>query len=256
MLLKWTSAAGDEIQFIDPYRLRDIEGIGLPPAAINLQKAPYQDGKTFIEEVIFERVIDIQCRIGSINHETLFQRRKTLNEALSQKLGIGTLEYDCGETYDIKCVPSGVEYPGGNARSPYHQLAMISLVAPDPFWYQGEETETLIEGPQTITNAGDITPVTIEITDCQDPKITNETTGKFIELDLTIGATETLTINTKYGERSVLLDDGVNIINHFPDLVQDSEFWQLVTGDNIIRLEATSATPTATLKYKTRHLGI
>lgn len=67
-----------------------------------------------------------------------------------------------------------------------------------------------------------------------NPKILNETTGKFMRIIVTLKSGDVLRITTGRGNKRIELN-GVNI-SHKKD--RDSEFFQIVTGKNILKYSA------------------
>jgi hypothetical protein len=91
--------------------------------------------------------------------------------------------------------------------------------------------------PTTATNSGDsITTVIVSINGpCANPIVTNSTTGELIQLNITLTAGDVLTVNTKFGSKSVvLIDSDGNMSNQMATLDPSSTFWQLAIGDNQI----------------------
>ena len=76
--------------------------------------------------------------------------------------------------------------------------------------------------------------------------IKNLTTGKTINLDTTLMAGESVTIDTTPGVRTVTKNDGTNL---FGDLSADSSLWPLVKGTNAIQLEMSSADANSSIQY-------
>jgi len=71
-------------------------------------------------------------------------------------------------------------------------------------------------------------------------------TGKTLNLDVTLTAGETVTIDTTPGTRSVTKNDGTNL---FGELSATSSLWALAKGSNAIQLEMSSATSSSSIAY-------
>ena len=115
-------------------------------------------------------------------------------------------------------------------------------------WVAGQQLTSIenlgtVEAYPIITFKGIIT----------NPKITNVTTNRFIELDkTTTSSNDTIVINMK--ERIITLN-GVSIAS---DRTIDSVWWSLATGENKIRLTTDNLSDInfGTIKYKIGYQGI
>jgi Phage tail protein len=247
-----------------PFLLHKLDGLGDVDADIQTQKAPFQDGSTYIGSVLQERAISMQIVIRASDTKTLLQQRQFLASVFNPKLGPGTLRYENDETIrEIEAVPDGVPvFPSGKEnRGPIFQTALINLVCPNPFWKSTEITEEptfepLFEFPfesefemgmqrdqRIIVNDGDApAPLYIEFFGpAVNPIIINKTTGEFIKVNQTLQEGEVMKIDTAPGKKSVYFvqPDGTerNVFNWI-DL--ESTFFQLVVGENEIEYSADS----------------
>ncbi len=252
-----------ELKSSAPFLLQSIEGLGDVDADIQTQKAPFQDGSTYIDSVLQERAISLEIVILA-DKSTLLKQRQFLASVFNPKLGPGTLRYENGETIrEIEAVPDGVPvFPSGrDNRGPTFQKAMINLLCPDPHWKSTEITEEptfepLFQFPfegifeigvqrdnRIIVNDGDApAPLYIEFYGpAVNPKIANKTTGEYIKVNQTLGENEFMRIDTTPGKKSVYFvqSDGTerNVFNWI-DL--ESNFFQLIVGENEIEYSADS----------------
>ncbi|WP_420768761.1 phage tail family protein [Parageobacillus thermoglucosidasius] len=261
----FTNSRGQSVELKSsaPFLLQSIDGLGDVDADIQTQKAPFQDGSTYIDSVFQERAISLEIAIIA-DKSTLLKQRQFLASVFNPKLGKGVLRYENGETIrEIEAVPDGVPvFPSGREnRGPFFQKAMVNLLCPDPYWKSTEITEEptfepLFQFPfegvfeigmqrdnRIIVNDGDApTPVFIEFYGpAVNPKITNKTTGEFIKVNQTLQEGEVMRIDTTPGNKSVYFvqPDGTerNVFNWI-DL--DSTFFQLVVGENEIEYSADS----------------
>jgi hypothetical protein len=97
-------------------------------------------------------------------------------------------------------------------------------------------------------------PVIIQIQGaCINPVITNETTGEFIAFkDLTMIETDTLIIDTTFGQKRVELNEQ----NVFYKLDFDSTFFNLSIGENSIDFSDDTGSTSATIHFIYRNLFI
>lgn len=83
----------------------------------------------------------------------------------------------------------------------------------------------------------------------------NLTTGYSLTLNTTLGASETVTIDTRPGFKAVTRGDGTNL---FTSLEQSTSYlWPLTEGANSVRIEMSSATAASsvTLAFRPRYLS-
>lgn len=267
-----------------PFILTKVMGVGGLKADVKMQKAPFQDGKSYIDTNLEERIITLHVTVIGNSLEEIQSNRRLLNRVFNPKLGKGTLKYESDvNSKEIEVVVHATpDYTLDNGNVVDTQLEVaINLIAPSPFWMdilkQSKEFKAWLGGmkfslqlpmsfaqqaqQRGIINNGDVsTPIKVEfLGPASNPQITNLTTNKFIRIkrDLLIG--EKLIINTEFGNKKVtLIDANNNETNgmHYLDL--DSIFWNLVIGDNQVRYDAdsTGEHTQVTVFWKERFMGV
>ena len=263
-----------------PFFLKELEGTGGVTADIQTQKAPYQDGTTYIDALLEPRFLLLDVAIMAESNERLYQHRRKLAQVFNPKLGPGLLRYEYdGGAKEIEAVAElAPDFPTGrDNRAPGFQRAILSLVCPSPFWLDdytvSEEIVTWIggmrfpwrlpskfamKGPSiiNIVNRGDVdTPVRIAFQGpATNPKISNNTTGEFIQVNRELLAGDVLIITTDFGAKRVEIN-GENVFNWI-DL--GSDFWQLQPGDNIVEYSSDDPVESAavTISYRNRYVGV
>ncbi|MFA7461885.1 MAG: phage tail domain-containing protein [Anaerovoracaceae bacterium] len=291
-MFSWTINS-ETLQLTGNYRIRNITGLGGAPATIQLQKAPYQDGKTKRDALAEERYITFDLLItgitgdgGNNGYEEILNARRTLANLFNPKLGDGILRWtqsETGKIYDIVATSDGGPEFVDDVNSRFAQRAVISLVAPDPYWYDpavSHHTVAAFEGgwkfpwkfplkfgtigrTLTITNEGDVnTPILLTITGMSNqPRVENLTTGEIIEVNRDIPAGSRIEISTKFGNKYVqLVDSEGNVENAFHWLVsgEDHSLFELVPGENVISYTAVAEdhNTVATIEFYHRYNGI
>ncbi len=263
-----------------PYFLEIFDGVGNVPVIIESQKAPKQDGSTYIDNTIENRVISIEGMIITRNNpnEVLEYRRK-MQRVLNPKLGEVTVTYYYGEQVkEIKALAESTPvFPSSKGgKGLYYQKYLIQLLCHQPFWldtyYESREMSYLMGGlnfrlslPTSFSNRGfkrkainegDVsTPVEIEFKGpATNPTVTNESTGEFIKVNRELGEDDILTVSTALGEKYVRIN-GENAF-HYIDL--DSVFWQLDPGENILSYQSNndSIKTRVVVKWKNRYIGL
>lgn len=251
-------------------------------AMVHLQKAPYQDGKTFIDSVLEPKFITINFEI--FDDENVPKYRALMSSIFNPKLGTGLLVYQKENIKkEIHAISERLPYfpSGENNRVSYYQKGVINLICPNPYWkdplvvsralraYQGGLTlpytlpfELAVTGDSTIlVNGGDAeTPVKIDIQGpVTNPKITNNTTGKFILMNMSVAADEILHIDTtQRAIRAEIYRDGYAVRKVLGRRDSTSTFWQLEPGENEIQFIADAGGNDAAvaISWQNRYVGI
>ncbi len=284
--LIFTNADGQSITLgsTKPYLLLSITGTGAVETDVQMQKAPFQDGKTYIDTILEPRTIHIEIGILTTTQEELHQKRREIAKVFNPKLGPGTLRYEYdGGAKEIEAVSDlAPVFPAGSGNQAQgFQKALLSLVCPSPFWLETyEESQEMaawigglsfpmqfplvfaVSGQQvTITNSGDVeTPVLIEFNGpAVNPRVDNLTTGEYIRVQRELLSGQKLVISTAFGNKRVTLvdvDGSESNAMHYIDL--NSTFWQLKPGDNEVKYNADSGTDEATvlIKWRNRYVGV
>lgn len=281
--LEYINSKGETIELYGrPFRLLNVTGLGDVEAEIQMQKAPYQDGATLIDTALEPRYIDIEIKVmGSDNLDTEAKRRKVAS-IFNPRLKAGTLRYisDSG-IREIKAIATSLpNFPDGNDnRQATFQKALIQLVAPDPHWkdfitenYKLEDfvgnfhfkfhfpVRFATRGDSRILlNKGDVpTPIIVEFRgSAVNPRITNVTTGEFIQVNRTIPPGYKLVLDTSFGNKRVeiVAPDGV-VENAFHYIDLDSTFFSLNVGETKFGFITDGGNPEVYVEYKNRFLSV
>jgi hypothetical protein len=263
-----------------PYFLETIDGAAEVAVFIEKQKAPNQDGSSYICNTFEERDLTIEGTIITRGSSTdISKARRKMQEVLNPKLGEVTITYYFRDIVrEIKGIaeatPSFPSKKGNRGLS--YQKYLIHLICHQPFWletyYESKEMSYIIGGlkfksifptafssrgfQRKAVNSGDVsTPVTIEIKGpAINPTITNETTGEFLKINRELQESDVLNISTAFGEKQVKVN-GSNAF-HYIDI--NSTYWQLIPGDNILSYTSNndSITTKVLVKWKNRYIGI
>lgn len=262
-----------------PYILTEIDGTGAAQASLQTQKAPYQDGVTHLDTTLEPRPLTLRIMVLAENAEEMQARRRRLAQVLNPKLGPGTVRYGYGgREWEIEAVPEMAPVlPNAGDFEDTMQPGLISLLCPSPFWLDpfiaSEEIVTWIgglrfpwrlpsrfamKGPRVlnIINSGDVeTPVRVEFKGpATHPRITNTTTGEYIQVNRELATGDVLVVTTDFGAKRVEIN-GVNAF-HWIDL--GSTFWQLQVGDNVVAYSSDDQIEPAsvTISYRNRYVGV
>jgi len=280
----FTNSRGETILIdghVKPLLLSRLEGTGGSPVEVQMQKAPYQDGETYIDSLLGPRYLSIEGLIWATKQGAVLDRRQRLARVFNPSLGLGTFRLELGHTaYEIDAaVDSPVAFPDRTSK-PIQSFA-VSLVCPDPAWREPtDETWTLasfvggfsfpfsfplsfgtVGQELDIENKGDMeSPVLIRMTGpLTNPVLENVTTGQRITITREIQGGETLEINTAFGQKSVtIVSASGSRSNGFHYVSPSSEFWGLIPGLNTVSYAATeeSANSSVTLSFYHRYSGV
>jgi len=151
--LTFTNSRSQTVVFgRNPILMDDIQGIGGIPVDVASQKAPYQDGSTFIDANFEERIITIECQL--VADRTLAQvyaRRDTIIGVCNPKLGEGWLQFDYeGSSKRIRAVPTEIEF-SDKKYTDSTQTFQLSFRCSDPLW---QDLTDKIVTMQSITGTG------------------------------------------------------------------------------------------------------
>lgn len=247
-----------------PFILSKVEGLGDVGADVQRQKAPFQDGSTYIDSILNERLITFELAVMGDSPQEVQTRRAHLASVINPKLGEGLLTYenDSG-LWEINATPESVPvFPSGNDnRGSTFQKALVTLICPSSYWRSPVITEEpafepLFQFPfegvlemgmqrdqRVIVNDGDApAPINVEFYGpAVNPIITNLTTGEYIKVNRTLNEGEFMRIDTTRGKKSVefVAPDGT-VTNVFNWIDLESTFFQLVIGENQIEYSADS----------------
>jgi len=264
MLLTYVNANDESFAIQDNYILNKFSGFSEMPAIHQMSKAPYQDGKTYIDTLLDPRLMTLEILIKGDDRQEVFNRRLTVTKQFNSKLGVGKLiwEQEDGTQYYIDCVPYPPIFPHGKAQNKWYQVVILQFIAPNPFWYDPTQIQQIMVGfsggfsfPFSFPinfgtvgtqieaiNTGNVdTPVMIYLYgEVVDPVITNITTGEAITIVKTVNDGDILIINTGFGEKGALILSGGEYINAFEYVDPESIFWKLKPGVNTFKYTVTS----------------
>ncbi|MCI8362281.1 MAG: phage tail family protein [Clostridia bacterium] len=244
--------------------LSHIEGLGHPGATSQKSQGVNQDGCNSEDSLLDPRVIKLQTTIRTQNRKKLYELRrkifriinpKTYNQATGKRgelLIYYTNDYKKYRIYGK--VEDSAEF---NDRKNNHDKTTISFYCSDPYWLDEEGIDIDIKSVQgglkfgltlpnkfstvsfykEIDNKGDVeAPVQIEyIGPAKNPKVTNETTGEYIQVNMEIDENERLVIDTREGKETVNLITPHEIKDVYSNIDLKSTFFKLIVGKNLIK---------------------
>ncbi len=226
--LVFVNGKGEETDLsAPPYLITSIDGMSPPKNPIQEQKAPYQDGTSYIDSLLEPRTITMKGVIQAPNDfSTINTHKELLSRRMSGKNGMGALYYYSENTSrKIAAIPVNSPLYANKPSTIPNLPFMISFYCPDPYLLQVEENELFIETlsallsfpvefpstgiafseylvgePIYVYNLGHVpTPVDILFYGpAENPRIENQTTGEYIQINKTLVTDEEMRINTAF----------------------------------------------------------
>ena len=288
--LIYTNAHGGSIEFSigsDFYVnvSKDVTGIADIKNTLYTTSSMGQHGETFISQKINSRDIDIAGVINKKDKHSMLTLRRAMQKILNPELD-AKLTYIYGNF--VKVIDVRVDNAPVFTRGTVLEKFVVQLSCPSPFWR--DETETrkdiaswvgsfhfAMEIPQDegiifgyrqpsvivdVYNEGDVKTgmrVAFKATGTvTNPLLLNINTGEYIQVNATLAAGDTVTVNTEYGNKGATKTSGGIDTDYFRYIDVDSTFMQLEIGDNVFRYNAEAGLDAleVTIYYSPKYLGV
>lgn len=279
---------------VAPFGMLTLDGLDGAPGDLQTQKAPYQDGVTFIDFLYKDRTITVTGIINKPqNLSQVDTQRRALEAVLNPKLGVGTFVFTDanGTQYTIPAIPTsqGLKYkPFTDA----YQKYQVIFECPSPYWnaFSPSSFSYLATTPElqfltsnnywafpvggaafsqqtsqlsrTAISDGDVpAPLTVTIHGpAVNPTLFNETLGVYFRLFLTLPSSNDYVIWTSgFGIKTVtVFPNSGGSYNGLSLVASGSTFWELVPGDNVLAFTSDDGTQnqTITLSWYDQYLGV
>ena len=275
------NAAGDQINMTataNQYMTSQIEGLNPPPGTISTSSYAGMDGSYLNNAFIEKRNVVIHFEMRGIGVE---KRRHQLYKVVKPSRYVKVYYKTAGidvftEGYVETCEVNNFEML---------TTGQISILCPDIYWYS-TETQTAeysrvrgafhfvcpdnddpfpigvynTQDMMTINNSGDEVGFTLEISGgpAKNPTIYNALTDEYMQISGDIQKGDVITITTKTGNKTVLLErEGVvtNIINR---LVSGSTWLNLKAGENKFYVRASDGLNNIKVRliHRNAYLGV
>lgn len=267
--------------------LSHIEGLGHPGATSQKSQGVSQDGENAEDALLDPRNIKVEITIRTKTREKLYELKrkiyriinpKTYNKNTNKRGELLLYYTNDYKKYRIYArVEDSVDF---NARFLNHDKATISFLCVDPYFLDAEGIDidiksvrgglrfplvlpdhfALVTFYKEIENLGDVdAPIEIEyIGPASNPRITNETTGEYIQVNMEIGEKEKLVINTAEGKETVNLITPHETRDVYNNIDLNSTFFKLIVGKNLIKYSSDieGAKDRVTIKdYTNKYIG-
>lgn len=258
--------------FLDP----PVEGLlDIPEIRTSAYNKTGQDGGSVSGQFYGMREIALRGRIFSDDVSAAWEARKALIAAIASKVVDVRVVTYTGASYRIRCNLTAFKCPITDSRRKFNWN--MQLIAPDPLLYEDIENDLLATiarkqsggyvtpyvlpvewqpatQPTNVINAGNypIKP-TIEFTGAvTNPRLTNVTTGQYMQVNITTASGDDLKIDMK--KRQILLNGGSILALK----ETNATFFNLNSGDNLLELTTGSDSDTgvALVRFKAGNIGI
>lgn len=253
-----------------------IEGLtDIPEIRTSAYNKTGQDGGSVSSQYYGMREIAFRGRVFNDDIAVAEAARKALIAAIASKqVDLRVVTYT-GASYRIKANLTAFKCPVGQSRRKYE--FNMQLIAPDPLLYDDLEDDLLATisrkqsggyitpyvlpvewepatQPTNVVNAGNY-PIKPRIEfdgKTTNPRLTNLTTGQYMQINLTTADGDNLVIDMK--ERAILLNGG----NILALKETGANFFNLEAGDNLLELTTGSDSDTgvALVRFKSGSIGI
>jgi len=258
-----------------------MDGELAPPFGFQEQSSPLIPGSVVTAIYVTPRSLAWPLIIRDSDREALIERVRGILSILNPQLGDGQLVVTHGSKTGrlLNCRYRSGLTAINESQGITTTRQVITFYAADPFWYAPSPTEltaqqnfappnffpvlpitlatSSMETTAALENGGDVPayPVITILGPATSVIVTNTTTGKLVEIDSSIAAGETITIDARPRTRSVRDQDG---INQFSLLTADSSMWPLEVGTNSITIEISGgdANTIVTVSYTPAYLTV
>lgn len=257
----------------------------MPKVIFDADGVPGQPGEVFREVEHGSREFGVVFDVVASGESATRTAVRDMVKKLNPKRGAGRFRVTSpvGDQREITCRYSGgaeLDEKVGEDTGPDWQRFPVTFIAHDPYWYDVspiEQTFTITaQAPNffpilpihlaaselavdsSVDNTGDVQawPVWTITGPGSGIKITNQTSGRYTWFpSLALVAGQTLVIDTRPGEKAVIVDGVTNV---YSSLSVDSSLWSFETGVNGIRLEMSGADNVQsglTMRYYRRFLS-
>lgn len=295
----WQAIVGNttyELSDRNPLDVVSVAGIGIAPARRLSQRGPLQHGETDLGYRLDPRLVNLVLVATGADLAASDTARDTVARIFAPRLTTAVkLRHtrDDGAVRELACHLSGiVDMPIGESdRIGVMQRVGVQLLAADPNWYDPNPQQVSL-GLASMSS-GLIVPVTVPVPlasgsggdgriqveymgtfddfplitligPITDALIVNETTGDELSFSgYTVAAGTSVTIDLRYGYKTVTKNDGTNLIDKLT-AASDLATWRLAsvleTGDgvNVLRLAGTGLTAASvvSLIYHERFISL
>lgn len=290
--LQYTAPDGAVLPFgRAPYAVSVIGGLDAPEFLVQTERAPGQDGATYIDGQHEPREIVVEGAIAAgYGASTAVEvARRALIKALNPKLGAGVLRYISGtKTLDIPAIPVSCALTK-NPEDPITRF-QIQFLCPDPYYrgiqgknytglyiskyfeFQADGYEFVAGGVELsilagisgqrliVQNGGDVSaPIVLTLRGpALNPKIQNVETGEYLQITKALETDEVVEINTAFGNKTITITKAGTKSNGSQYLDAGSTFFHLPVGASTLEFSDSGGQlgAVAIVTFFERYIGV
>lgn len=283
----WESAQGETVILTDwaagNYVTPIGEGASSPSYDVIADEYAGVDGSTVQAIRVPARTMTLGLYVDAPSKPEFRAKARRLVHLLRPKAGIGTLtcSTEWGESRSLACYCTGglegdmALNVGGSG---FSWRMVLRFYAPDPWWYGPEQpvnfglgaptsffpffplrlSPSQVQGEFTVDLSGADVP-SFPVWTITGPGtsllLTNETTGRSIEVAASLSAGQTMVIDTRAGQQSVRRGDGTNLM---PTVTSGPALWPLVESVNLVSAQLSGATSESRIEavFAPRYAGV
>lgn len=259
-----------------------FEGLEAPTISSSTYNNAGVDGIRIVTAYQRERRIGLRGLLRASCDATHLEMRRAISalveptrdaNSLIQTVPLRIVDENGGD-YTLQVIVNGLIMPRSYTKTSQYQLDLIAseysisstteqnkIIATEtvggfsiPFSIPFSFTGTT-GGAETILNAGDATayPIITLAGPLTNPRITNNTVGRYIQLGMTIDTGSSVVINMR--DKTIVQGGTTNRIS---TMTSDSRWWWLAPGSNTVALTSSvsSESGTATISWRDAYSGI
>lgn len=266
---------------------KDVDGLADLASTIYSTSSMGQNGSTYQGYRIEPREIEIEGKMYGADKGEQYRLRRELLKILNPELS-GTLYYQYGDF--IRKIWAKVKGSPTFSHPDLYERFVVRFECLDPFWHDEADrrsavaqwigawefpTEIELNNPNDmifgyredsvivhVQNDGDTTcGMKIIFTAdgvVEDPELYNTQTGEYMRILTTMQAGDVITVDTRYGSKTITLTRDGSDTNLYQAMDVNSTFMQLGIGDNVFRYNAASGLSNleAMALYSQNYLGV
>jgi hypothetical protein len=257
----------------------------MPPVQTYEDGSPVQPGSTLRDVQYQPRILNLNLSVPGGGQRTLL---RLFSQVLNPRLGVGTLKAISGRGVGrhLECIYlAGLETIVED--NPSYSYGVVQFKCFNPFylddnptiltyspgvavpynwrnvggsglWFPNHfGTSSSVNLTQTVNNVGDVEswPFLTLFGDGNAFTITNLTTGQTFSIQGGLALGETLSIDMRYGKKTVLHTDTLgNTTNWYSHIVNGTQMWYLEPGQNQIQISYTSVAGSVQFGYVPQYL--
>ena len=265
-LYEWTGVNTDLV--LPHWRLRSVDGLGMPDVAHISERYAQQDGETYQGTRLKKRIVTLAFQLVHDSESDLWDARDELLRAISD-FGHGFDLYVFLPNGDIRSIrlqfDAGLSMPRDMNQNLIQQECVLQCVAHDPLLYDPNDeiqafNNAALGSVQTVNNPGSwfAYPAIWIDGPLTDPVIQNQTTGEILDLTgFTVNIAEKITITLTPGAKAITCS-GIGSILGYLSTASNLATWHLGVGDNDILWtgSADMGSTALTFVYYPRYIGV